>query len=284
MERQNTMMRALLGAGTLAVAMVATTAERATAGTTECMGEVPTVCGHVFTETGTGAPDFQVGEGTGNITVVVTTTGGVRVDSVTPSNPSSSNQCYDVQSLDCGYYYFDIPTTGDYQVCLEIGGVITGCKPVSGGVQGQFVDLPVTNPDEPVDAEPPYSNFGGQGTGTPGYWKNHPEMWPDSITVGGVTYYKSGTPNITDAIAKMGKVSKDKTITMFASLISAKLNTPTNNYDCIAGTLFQADKWMVAHPVGSGVAGSSDAWEVGEPLHSKLDDYNNGKLCAPHRN
>ena len=30
------------------------------------------------------------------------------------------------------------------------------------------------------------------GTGTPGYWKNHPEAWPTgSITVGGVTYMKA---------------------------------------------------------------------------------------------
>ena len=92
------------------------------------------------------------------------------------------------------------------------------------------------------------------------------------------------------AIELMGKVGGDKTLTMFASLISAKLNTTlslglNNNYDCIAGTLIKADEWMTAHPVANpAVKASSAAWEVGEPLHSKLDDYNNGKLCAPHRN
>jgi hypothetical protein len=282
MERQYMTMRALLGAGSFAVAMVAMSAGNASAATDGCLGEQPTVCGHVFTETGSGEPDFQVGEGTGNITVVVTTTGGDIVGTATPSNPTSSGQCADVASVDCGYYYFDLPE-GDYLICLEIDSVRTGCKEASGGVQGQIVDLPVTDSEEPVDAEQPYT-VSGNGTGTPGYWKNHPEMWPDSITVGGVTYYKNGTPSISEAIAKMGKVSKDKTITMFASLISAKLNTATNNYDCIAGTLFQADKWLTTYPVGSGVTGSSEAWEVGEPLHSKLDDYNNGKLCAPHRN
>lgn len=284
MERYETTMRAaryLLGAGTFAAAMLTMGVGQASAATEACMGEVPTVCGHVYTETN-GTDGFQAGEGEGNITVVVTTTGGDPV-SIT-NNPASSNSCPDVNSLDCGYFAFDIPDSGDYLVCLQINGVTSGCKEVTGGVQGQFVDLPITNPEVPVDAEPPYTNFGGSGTGTPGYWKNHPEMWPDSITVGGVTYYKSGTPNITDAIAKMGKVSKDKTITMFASLISAKLNTATNNYDCIAGTLFHADNWLTTYPVGSAIAGSSEAWEVGEPLHSKLDDYNNGKLCAPHRN
>jgi hypothetical protein len=32
------------------------------------------------------------------------------------------------------------------------------------------------------------------------------------------------------------------------------------------------------------VLGASAAWAVGEPLHQLMDDYNNGKLCAPHRN
>ena len=36
-------------------------------------------------------------------------------------------------------------------------------------------------------------------------------------------------------------------------------------------------------PVGSKVAASSYAWKVGEPLHRLMDNYNNGMLCAPHR-
>ncbi len=35
------------------------------------------------------------------------------------------------------------------------------------------------------------SGFTNPGTGTPGYWKNHPEAWPvSSVIVGGVTYTK----------------------------------------------------------------------------------------------
>ena len=35
------------------------------------------------------------------------------------------------------------------------------------------------------------SGFTNPGTGTPGFWKNHPEAWPvSSVTVGGVTYTK----------------------------------------------------------------------------------------------
>jgi hypothetical protein len=41
---------------------------------------------------------------------------------------------------------------------------------------------------------------------------------------------------------------------------------------------------MKDHPVGSNVAASSLAWKLGEPLHRLMDNYNNGMLCAPHRN
>lgn len=119
------------------------------------------------------------------------------------------------------------------------------------------------------------------GTGTPGYWKNHPEAWPvEEITIGGIPYTKEG------AIAYMKMaVKKDKTFTMFPALVSAKLNVLIGNDDsCIADTIAAADEWMATYgPVGSGVRGSSSAWQEGEPLYLSLDDYNNGFLCAPHR-
>jgi SdrD B-like domain len=118
------------------------------------------------------------------------------------------------------------------------------------------------------------------GTGTPGYWKNHPEAWPvGSITVGGYTYTKA------QAIAWLGKVGKDKTTTMFSSLVSAKLNLIAGNPgSCVSAAITAADKWMASNPVGSNVAGSSAAWAYGEQFHITLDNYNNGRLCAPHRN
>ena len=85
----------------------------------------------------------------------------------------------------------------------------------------------------------------------------------------------------------MGKVSGDKTYSMFAALVSAMLNTrgtpPANNPVCICGNHRHADAWMTAHPVGSNVKASSAAWAEAQEWHQKLDDYNNGKLCAPHR-
>ena len=114
------------------------------------------------------------------------------------------------------------------------------------------------------------------GTGTPGYWKNHPEAWPiEEIAIGSVIYTKE------EAIEFMQTPGKnDKTFTMFRALVSAKLNILVGNDDsCIAETISTADVWMQTYgPVGSGVRASSDAWKVGEPLYEELDDYNNGNL------
>jgi hypothetical protein len=118
------------------------------------------------------------------------------------------------------------------------------------------------------------------GTGTPGYWKNHPEAWPvDEITIGGVTYSKE------QALAVMGLSDGDKTVTMFRSLVSAKLNVLIgNNSSCIASTITAADAWMASNgPVGSGVKARTAAWKAGEPLYQELDAYNNGDRCAPAR-
>lgn len=120
----------------------------------------------------------------------------------------------------------------------------------------------------------------GCGTGTPGYWKNHPEAWPTRyITIGGTSYSKD------KAIVIMAKsVSGDKTYTMFPALVSAKLNVMVgNNTSCISATITAADAWMETYKMGSDVKGSSDAWKKGEPYYWALDNYNNGLLCAPHR-
>ena len=118
------------------------------------------------------------------------------------------------------------------------------------------------------------------GTGTPGYWKNHPDAWPvQKITIGGFEYTKA------EAISWLNKVGKDKTTTMFSSLVPAILNVMIgNDGSCINSTIAQAQTWMATYgPVGSGVAASSQAWVLGEPLHQKMDAYNNGLSCAPHR-
>jgi len=126
---------------------------------------------------------------------------------------------------------------------------------------------------------PPPTN---PGTGTPGYWKNHPEAWPvEKIYIGYIGYSKA------EAISIMQTPGKgDKTYTMFNALAAAILNVQIgNDPSCIQTTIDNADYWMSMYsPVGSGVRGNSDAWqELGEHKYEKLDAYNNGKLCAPAR-
>lgn len=118
------------------------------------------------------------------------------------------------------------------------------------------------------------------GTGTPGYWMNHPEAWPiDPIVIGGVTYTKD------QAIAiMMTPPAGDMTKVMFFHLVAAILNVEIGNAaGCISGTITDAQDWMSIYPIGSGVAGKSAAWKVGDPLKTLLDSYNNGLMCAPHR-
>ncbi|MBI1298389.1 hypothetical protein GC175_25930 [bacterium] len=119
------------------------------------------------------------------------------------------------------------------------------------------------------------------GTGTPGYWKNHAEAWPvNEIVIGGVTYSKA------DALSALGLKDGDKSVTMFRSLISAKLNVLIgNDSSCVASVIAAADQWLATYgPVGSGIKAKSDAWKAGESLYQTLDAYNNGRLCATHRN
>jgi hypothetical protein len=125
-----------------------------------------------------------------------------------------------------------------------------------------------------------YTGVDAPGTGTPGYWKNHPEAWPvDGITIGGVFYTKAEAIDLMESPTK-----RDKTYNMFEQLVAAKLNVLIGNEDsCIADTIVAADAWMAVHPVGSWVLARSLAWREGEPLHINLDAYNNGELCAPHR-
>ena len=109
---------------------------------------------------------------------------------------------------------------------------------------------------------------------TPGFWRNHPEAWPvDSITIGGITY------NITEAIELIFHPSAggDKTYNMFEHLVAAKLNMlncdepPSDMEDIIA----DADDWMSAHHVGTGVKANSPAWQNdGAQLFNKLVSYN----------
>jgi len=168
---------------------------------------------------------------------------------------------------------------GESMTCTATGSATYGQYENTGCVEGYASgNVKVTD----CDMSHYYGQKGttGCGTGSPGYWKNHPSAWPSqSISIGGSNYTRD------KAIEIMSKsVSGDKTYTMFDALVAAKLNVLSGTRsDCISNTITAAEAWMKTYKLGSKVSGSSDAWKKGEPLYQQLDYYNNGLLCAPHR-
>jgi hypothetical protein len=195
-------------------------------------------------------------------------------------------------STGSGLYFFSVADDGLYKIVAEAP---TGSVPSPEG-QGSDEALDSDGVNDAGGSATQFtlgaggvtsldSDFGfvptgrvSPGTGTPGYWKNHTDVWT-GVTIGGV-YYSSE-----EASAIMGRVAKDKTFSLFAALVAAKLNVAIGNESsCIDARIEEADGWLTIHPVGSNVAASSPAWQQIAQAHKELDDYNNGRLCAPHRN
>jgi hypothetical protein len=236
------------------------------------------VCGFVFSDTNNNGTQ-DAGEP------------GIEAAVVTISGTIDGNPVSYVVATDADGFYYAPPTAGTFTVTVQVPPGSEASTPNVGsddavdsdGVTDGQGNSVATVTFEGADSD---TDFGfvqtvtQPGTGTPGYWKNHPEAWPvATIIIGGREYTKA------QAIAWLEIVGKDKTTTMFSSLVSARLNVIVgNNPSCVAGTILSADAWMAVHPVGSGVHASSLAWKLGEPLHRLMDNYNNGMLCAPHRN
>ena len=136
-----------------------------------------------------------------------------------------------------------------------------------------------------VDEPPPPPS--GEGTRTPGYWKNDKKDWPaDNITIGGVSYTRAEADDLMEH-----PTAKDKTYNLFEHLVAAKLNLLNGTEaSCISGVVAEADAWMAEFgPVGSGVEAKDTEWKDVQPgytmsaaaMHTTLDHYNNGLLCAP---
>jgi len=186
-----------------------------------------------------------------------------------------------------GFYLFDDLVGGQYTVVVAASNFQQGGA-LYGQVQTFDYDALLDNQtaytlaslEQFLGADFGYRPACPPGTGTPGYWKNHPEAWPvESITIGGVTYTKAEAIDI-----MMTKKDRDKTYDLFRALVSAKLNVGIGNESsCIGDRILAADTWMAAHPVGSGVWANSVAWQQIALTYQMLDRYNNGLLCAPHR-
>jgi hypothetical protein len=121
--------------------------------------------------------------------------------------------------------------------------------------------------------EPP----SGVGTGTIGYWKTHTDAWPVfQLTLGSDSFDIGQLVMILKAAVK-----GDKSLSMAKQLIATKLNLAAGTEaSCITDVVDAADDWLTNH---GGVGSGERQWDGGDLLHDDLDAYNNGLLCAPHR-
>lgn len=137
-----------------------------------------------------------------------------------------------------------------------------------------------------VELVPPVTT--APGTGTIGYWKNHPSEWPASCNL--VLPGSDSNPAVFAMSVLEAPVKGDKTVSLSKQLIAAKLNVCAGNattctidsvsYD-INQTITSAMTWLTNY---GPVFNKQKSWFGGGDVYQEiLDDYNNGKLCAPHR-
>lgn len=131
---------------------------------------------------------------------------------------------------------------------------------------------------ETITLAPPVTNP-PPGTGTIGYWKNHPADWPancDLTLAGSSTDPKVFAMNVLES-----PVRGDKTVSMAKQLVAAKLNVCAGNESsCVNQTILDAGNWLSTY---GPVFNRQRSWYEGDDIHETLEDYNSGKLCAPHR-
>ena len=116
------------------------------------------------------------------------------------------------------------------------------------------------------------------GVAGPGFWKTHPGSWPvTNIVIAGTNYASSNS-------FELMRNGADKSLTLFRALLTARLNELAGaDVSCITQELAEAEMWLEEFPRGSNVRGSSEAWKLAAPILEALEDYNEGRLCAPTR-
>ena len=127
---------------------------------------------------------------------------------------------------------------------------------------------------------------GPVGTGTPGYWKNHPDAWPvDAICFDGIQ--TPCVPKVQALYYLNSPVRKDKWITLFKAYAAAYLNVKNGNCRPYCEYITPGDinldsvaSWLVNNRTSRPVRANTDEWQYshGELQYWCLDDYNNGLL------
>lgn len=117
----------------------------------------------------------------------------------------------------------------------------------------------------------------GIGTATIGYWKNHLSVWPvNSLILGCRTYSKQ------ELLCILKSSTSDAVTLLQKQLIATKLNIlvdDCNEHSCIDDYINRADYLLCKT---KNCLTQSIKQEL-LCIKSKLDDYNNGRLCEKHR-
>ena len=181
-------------------------------------------------------------------------------------------------------------------------------------LQNVAVATATTPAGEAVKAADGLVLAGGQGVGSPGYWKNHPDVWMDAdgdgdvddqdmLVIGdwdgdgvpdgqGITLTTTAALSILDA--SQTQKGGDHRFTLGRSLVAAWLNITVadNNYAIgdvnVGAKVDEAIAWLLAfdgdadgNPFNDTVKRKdlNQAWgESGEALYEFLDEYNNTGL------
>lgn len=212
-------------------------------------------------------------------TIEVNNTGNVALSNVEVTDPAVPSCSTNVGSLDVG-------ESASFTCTTTLWGPLTNTATASG--EDPF-GTPVEDDDSAI------VSIIATGTGTPGYWKNHPEVWPmidDGILLGDWNHNwtcDSGETCLAltfeEAMAALSTPPKgDMTWNLARALVAAWLNVSAGNEaSCIASTIDSATAWLATYGLGGGVKGGDPAWSTASVWASTLDDYNNGRLCAEHR-
>ena len=91
-----------------------------------------------------------------------------------------------------------------------------------------------------------------------------------------------------EALDYLSPDKRDKTLTLGRALIAAWLNVLAGNqYDCVQENISKSVELLngSTYSIGAGLSKQDEKvfWKLAESHATTLDDYNNGMLCAPHR-
>lgn len=179
-----------------------------------------------------------------------------------------------------GNYSFTGLKTGSYTVAVDLGTLSDDVIPLTdpdGTTTPSTSTFTLTLSTTTRTATFGYRRINAVGTLTRGYWVNHPDNWPvNTLRMGNVYYSKS------ELIGVLQRPTRgDQSYSLAAQLIATKLNLENGcDGSCILTTVADADSWLNQYLLGSKVKPNAS----GNAIQTKLDDYNNGRLCVGHMN